>query len=121
MRGLTTVSNCGHPIGRDDVTDQDLCPFLFESKGSIFQEPIDEILWRVIKCHLKCTRAPETEHIAIETKGLVLFHITFYEILDPDTRNDKTELWPCGELHSDHQQYQRRPRRIRESALTVSK
>jgi hypothetical protein len=57
-------------------------------------------------------------HAALETKGWILFHVTFYEILQSQGENQLSELWPCGELHSD-QYRQGRPRKIRESTLTV--
>ena len=119
FQGLTSLSIRNSPISQEDLTDQDLCSFLSETKGSIFQELMDEILWRVIKCHLRCLRISETEHVAMQTRGWLLFHVTFYEILKSNSRNDLVEVWPSGELHSDHQQRQRKSRRIRESALTV--
>ena len=119
FQGLTSLSIRDSPISQEDLTDQDLCPFLSETKESIFQEPMDEILWRVIKCHLRCLRISETEHDAMQTKSWLVFHVTFYKILKPNLRDDLVELWPSGELHSDHQQHQRKSRRIRESALTV--
>ena len=103
----------------DDFTDQELCPFLSKTNGSIFQEPMDEVLWRVVRCHLRCLCVSESEYAAMKTKSWVLFHVTFYEILDPDMEMTLTELWPCGDLHSDLQQ-KGKPRKIRESALTVS-
>ena len=103
----------------EGLTDQDLCPFLCETQESVFPEPMNEILWRAIRCHLRCQRVSEMEHVAMEIKGWVLFHITFYEILQPGSSDKKVELWPSGELHSDHQNPSR-PRKIRESALTVS-
>lgn len=119
FQGLTSLSIRDSPISQEDLTDQDLCPFLSETKESIFQEPMDEVLWQVIKCHLRCLRVSETEHTAMQTKSWLLFHVTFYEILKSNVRNDIVELWPSGELHSDHHQRQRKRRRIRESALTV--
>jgi hypothetical protein len=119
MQGLTSLSTCDTSIEEKDLTDQDLCPFLSETKESVFPEPMNEVLWRAIKSHLRCQRVSEAEHAAMETKGWVLFHITFYEILKFKPHSKITELWPFGELHSDHQD-PTRPRRIRESALTVS-
>jgi hypothetical protein len=120
MQGLTTLSINDRRMVREDFNDQDLCPFLSVTKDSIFQEPMDEVLWRAIRYHLRCQRIVETDHAAMETKGWIIFHITFYEILGSKPNDKLMELWPSGELHSDHQHHQRRPRRIRESALTVS-
>jgi hypothetical protein len=120
FQGLTSLSIRDSPISQEDLTDQDLCPFLSETKESIFQDPMDEILWRVIKCHLPCLRISETEHAAMQTKSWLLFHVTFYEILKSNPHGDPVDLWPSGELHSDHEGHQRKSRRIRESALTVS-
>jgi hypothetical protein len=118
MQGLTSLSLQGAFIDAEDLTDNDLCPFLSETKQSVFQEPMDEVLWRAVKHHLRCMRVSETEHTALETKGWVLFHVTFYEIFKSRENNDLRELWPSGELHSDRSQG-RRPRKIRESAMTV--
>ena len=120
MQGLTTLSLPHSNINQDDFTDQDLCPFISQTYGSVFQEPMDEVLWRAIRHHLRCLHVGESDHTAMETKGWVLFHVSFYEILPSKSNNRISELWPCGELHSDHQKSRRRPRRIRESALTVS-
>jgi hypothetical protein len=119
MQGLTALSISDDSKSPEDLTDKDLCPFLSETKESVFQEPMDDVLWRAVKCHLRCVRASETEHAALETKGWVLFHVTFYEILKFQENSRLTELWPCGELHSDRFRVGR-PRRIRESAMTVS-
>lgn len=119
MQGLTTLSLGHGSMNTEDLTDQDLCPFLSETKASFFQEPMDEVIWRAVKCHLRCLRASESEHTAFETKGWVLFHVTFYEILH-QSGNEVLELWPCGELHSDSYRLGR-PRKIRESTLTVSR
>jgi hypothetical protein len=118
MQGLTSLSTSDGPFNAIELTDNDLCPFLSETKESVFQEPMDEVLWRAVKCHLRCVRASETEHTALETKGWVLFHVTFYEILPCQENNNLTELWPCGELHSDRYR-PGIPRKIRESAMTV--
>jgi hypothetical protein len=118
MQGLTSLSISDSSINTEELTDNDLCPFLSQTKASFFQEPMDEVIWRVIKCHLRCMRASESEHAALETKGWVLFHVTFYEILQSQVENQLSELWPCGELHSDRYR-QGRPRKIRESTLTV--
>jgi hypothetical protein len=64
-------------------------------------------------------RVTESEHGALETKGWVLFHVTFYEILPSQAATELSELWPCGELHSDRFR-PGKPRKIRESAMTVS-
>jgi hypothetical protein len=119
MQGLTTLSVDHGLTNTEDLTDQDLCPFLSETKASFFQEPMDEVIWRAVKCHLRCLRASESEHAALETKGWVLFHVTFYEILH-ESGKEVLELWPCGELHSDSYR-PGRPRKIRESTLTVSR
>jgi hypothetical protein len=119
MQGLTTLSVDHGLMNIEDLTDQDLCPFLSETKASFFQEPMDEVIWRAVKCHLRCLRASESEHTAFETKGWVLFHVTFYEILHQSGK-EVLELWPCGELHSDSYR-PGRPRKIRESTLTVSR
>lgn len=118
MHGLTSLSIGDGSVDPLELTDNDLCPFLSETKGSSFQEPMDEVLWRAVKCHLRCMRVSESEHAALETKGWVLFHVTFYEILPSQTENPLSELWPCGELHSDRYR-QGKPRKIRESTLTV--
>lgn len=118
MQGLTSLSLWGASIDTQDLTDNDLCPFLSETKESVFQEPMDEVLWRAVKHHLRCMRISETEHAALETKGWVLFHVTFYEIFRSPENSGLRELWPSGELHSDRFQGGR-PRKIRESAMTV--
>jgi hypothetical protein len=118
MQGLTSLSVLGSSIDAHELTDNDLCPFLSQTKESVFQEPMDEVLWRAVKCHLRCMRASETEHAALETKGWVLFHVTFYEVFKSPEHNALTELWPSGELHSDRFRGGK-PRRIRESAMTV--
>ncbi len=119
MEGLTTLSMDHGLMNTEDLTDQDLYPFLSETKASFFQEPMDEVIWRAVKCHLICLRASESEHAVLETKGWVLFHVTFYEILHQSGR-EVLELWPSGDLHSDNYR-PGRPRKIRESPLTVSK
>jgi hypothetical protein len=100
--------------------DNDLCPLLLsETEESIFELPINDMLWRAALCHLRCQRVADAHHAEFLTKGCALFHVTFYEILDSDDGKPPTELWPCGELHSDGNEPGTR-RRIRESALTVS-
>jgi hypothetical protein len=121
MQGLTSLSIRDKSTTHSDLTDQDLCPFLSETKDSVFQEPMDEVLWRAVRSHIRCLRVPETDHAAMEPKGWILFHVTFYEILKLKPNYKLTELWPSGELHSDYQQNPGKPRTIRESALTVRK
>lgn len=111
IQGLTSL-RWGAPEGLDE---EDLCPFLMpRTEGAIFELPVDDMVWRAVRSHLRCRRAAEANHAELLTKGCVLFHVTFYEILDRDYEAGLRELWPCGELHSDGQK-----RRIRESALTV--
>ncbi|KAE9377870.1 hypothetical protein N431DRAFT_399020 [Stipitochalara longipes BDJ] len=118
MQGLTSLTICDGSVNPQELRDDDLCPILSETKVSFFQEPMDEVLWRAVKCHLRCMRISESEHTALETKGWMLFHITFYEILQSQAGEELLELWPCGELHSD--KYRKgRPRKIRESTLTI--
>ena len=101
------------------VPEEDLCPFLMpRTEGAIFELPVDEMVWRAVRSHLRCRRAAEANHAELLTKGCILFHVTFYEILDQDYETGLKELWPCGELHSDGREGQGK-RRIRESALTV--
>ncbi|KAN0108226.1 hypothetical protein V8E51_007968 [Hyaloscypha variabilis] len=118
MQGLTSLTIGDSLVDPQELGDNDLCPFLSETKVSFFQEPMDEILWRAVKCHLRCMRISETEHAALETKGWILFHITFYEILHSQAGEELLDLWPCGELHSDRYR-QGKPRKIRESTLTI--
>jgi hypothetical protein len=120
MQGLTSLTIGDSLVDPQELGDNDLCPFLSETKVSFFQEPMDEILWRAVKCHLRCMRISETEHAALETKGWILFHITFYEILHSQAGEELLDLWPCGELHSDRYR-QGKPRKIRESTLTVGR
>ncbi|KAH7304367.1 hypothetical protein BKA65DRAFT_206367 [Rhexocercosporidium sp. MPI-PUGE-AT-0058] len=77
------------------------------------------MLWRAVKCHLSCQRTSESQHLELRIKDRVLFHITFFEILEPERGGRKVELWPCGELHSDNQTPTKKPRQVRESALTI--
>jgi hypothetical protein len=122
MQSLTTLHNHGSAAVPGQLSDQDLCPILLsETEETIFQQPLNDMLWRAVRCHLRCLRATDAHHAELLTKGCVLFHITFYEILDPEPRNCFTDLWPCGELHSDGQKgsHGGSRRRIRESALTV--
>lgn len=120
LRGLTTLSNCEESVIREDLGPCDLCPFLFsDSSETIFHQPTAEMLWRAVKCHLSCQRTSESQHTELQTKDCILFHITFFEILEPYIGRRKVELWPCGELHSDTQSSGKKPRRVRESALTV--
>jgi len=101
--------------------DSDLCPFLItDDEESIFQRPIDEMIGQAVKCHLRCLRVSSINHDEMKIKDCALFHLTFYEILPHNTGNRVTELWPCGDLYSDGQQYPKKPRKIREAALTVS-
>ena len=120
MQGLTSLTIGGGLVDPRELGDNDLCPFLSETKVSFFQEPMDEVLWRAVKCHLRCMRVSESEHAALETKGWMLFHVTFYEILQSQAGEELLDLWPCGELHSDRYR-QGKPRKIRESTLTVGK
>ncbi|RFU27353.1 hypothetical protein B7463_g8978, partial [Scytalidium lignicola] len=116
MQGLTSLSMRDCPLDTEELMDLDLCPFIAETRDSVFPEPMNEVLWRAIRCHLRCQRAPETE--PMETKGTLIFHITFYEILKSRLHSEMLELWPCGDLHSDYLEA-RRPRKLRESALTI--
>lgn len=75
---------------------------------------------RILNCHLRCLRVSSTSHAEMKIKDCALFHITFYEILERNLENTATELWPCGDLHSDGKRNSKRPRQIREAALTVS-
>jgi hypothetical protein len=118
MQGLTSLSISDSSVDPQELTDNDLCPFLSETRVSFFQEPMDEVLWRAVKCHLRCMRVSESDHAALEPKGWILFHVTFYEILPSQGENLLFEVWPCGELHSDRYRLGR-PRKIRESTLTV--
>ncbi|CZR54582.1 uncharacterized protein PAC_04466 [Phialocephala subalpina] len=120
LQGLTTLENCGSLINREEISDSDLCPFLITDTGeSIFQRPIDEMIERAIKCHLRCLRISSTHHDEMRTKDCALFHVTFYEILQRNPTSRITELWPCGDLYSDGQQHPQGSRQIREAALTV--
>ncbi|KAK3386772.1 hypothetical protein B0H63DRAFT_468360 [Podospora didyma] len=123
MQGLTTIYNHGNTdIDQEQLTDHDLCPILLsETEDAIFQRPLNDMLWRAVRCHLRCLRATDTHHSELLTKGCVLFHVTFYEILESTSLDNLTELWPCGELHSDGQKRSHggKRRRIRESALTL--
>lgn len=111
IQGLTSLRR-GAPEGLDE---EDLCPFLMpRTEGAIFELPVDDMVWRAVRSHLRCRRAAEANHAELLTKGCILFHVTFYEILDRDYEAGLRELWPCGELHSDGLK-----RRMRESALTV--
>ena len=120
MQGLTSLTKRDSLFNPHELGDNDLCPFLSETKVSFFQEPMDEVLWRAVKCHLRCLRVSESEHAALETKGWMLFHVTFYEILQSQAGEELLDLWPCGELHSDRYR-QGKPRKIRESTLTVGR
>jgi len=120
MQGLTSLTIGDGLVDPHELEDNDLCPFLSETKVSFFQEPMDEVVWRAVKCHLRCMRVSESEHAALEPKGWMLFHVTFYEILQSQAGEELLDLWPCGELHSDRYR-QGRPRKIRESTLTVSR
>ncbi|KAF4633530.1 hypothetical protein G7Y89_g4589 [Cudoniella acicularis] len=118
MQGLTSLYSAGSPVDTSELSDEDLCPFLSETKNAVFQDPMDEILWRTVKLHLRCLRASDTEHSAMATKGWIMFHVTFYEILDFQSHK-RIELWPSGELHSDYLNRPGKPRKIRESAFTI--
>lgn len=121
LQGLTTLSNCEEAFTEDELGPSDLCPFLFsDSTETIFHRPTDEMIWRAVKCHLKCQRTGDTHHVELETKGCILFNVTFFEILKRSPGRQLTELWPCGDLHSDGQKKRRKPRQLRESALTAS-
>lgn len=78
------------------------------------------MIWRAVNRHLNCKRTVDSHHAELEIKGCILFHITFFEILKPTSGKRLTEMWPCGELHSDGQENKSKPRQIRESALTAS-
>jgi hypothetical protein len=121
LQGLTTLENVEGLTTREEVIDSDLCPFLItDTRESIFQRPIDEMIAQAIKCHLRCLRVSSTHHDEMKTKDCALFHITFYEILQHNPTNKVMELWPCGDLYSDGQQHAKESRKIREAALTVS-
>lgn len=120
LQGLTTLVDCGGSIKPEEVSDSDLCPFLITDTGeSIFQRPIDEMIERAIRCHLRCLRISSTHHDEMKTKDCALFHVTFYEILQRNPTSRVTELWPCGDLYSDGEQHPKGSRQIREAALTV--
>lgn len=103
------------------LTDSDLCPFLLTNTDeSIFQRPIDGMIEQAIHRHLRCLRVSSSYHDELKTKNCVLFHITFYEILQRSSAIKVTELWPCGDLHTDGQQFSKASCKIREAALTVS-
>lgn len=103
------------------LTDSDLCPFLItNSDESIFQRPIDGMIEQAIHCHLRCLRVSNSYHDELKTKNCVLFHVTFYEILQRSSAIKVAELWPCGDLHTDGQKFSKAFCQIREAALTVS-
>jgi predicted HD phosphohydrolase len=56
MQGLTSLSIADNSLNTDELTDNDLCPFLSETKASFFQEPMDEVIWRAVRYHLRCMR-----------------------------------------------------------------
>ncbi|KAH8807840.1 hypothetical protein F5884DRAFT_900166 [Xylogone sp. PMI_703] len=116
MQGLTSLSKSSYSNDVGQLSDLDLCPFLAETKDSVFPEPMSGVLWQAIRRHLRCYRTPENG--PMETNGTIIFHITFYEILNSRGRSETLELWPCGDLHSDCQDV-RGPRKLRESALTI--
>lgn len=121
MHGLTTLSKGQDFESRPQISDQELCPFIMEETStSVFQDPMDDVLWRAINAHLRCRHVSEMEHTAMEPKRWIFFHVVFYEILRSETASsDSVDLWPSGDLHSDMQQSHGRPRRIRESAFSV--
>ena len=121
FQGLTSLSNCESSTIREELSDSDLCPFLIsDTTQSIFQRPVDDMVWRIVRCHLRCFRISDSHHVELQTKDCISFHITFYEVLKRNYQTCLTELWPCGKLHSDGQSHAKPARKIRESALTVS-
>jgi len=121
FQGLTTIRNCESAEKRSQIKDEDLCPFLLpKSDEAIFELPVNDIIWRAVRNHLRCTRATEASHSELLAKGCILFHLTFYEILEADYAPGLTELWSSGELYGNGEEPRNAKRRIRESALTVS-
>jgi hypothetical protein len=118
LNGLTSIRNGETEEKRARITDEDICPFFLpKNKDDIFELPVNDIVWRAVKKHLRCQRTGETSYAELATKGCLLFHITFYEMLDAKYEVNLTELWPCGELYGDGKGL--RGRRVRESALTI--
>ena len=118
LHGLTSIRNGETEEKRARITDEDICPFFLpKNNDDIFELPVNDMVWRAVKKHLRCQRAGEASYAELATKGCLLFHITFYEKLDANYQDGLTELWPCGELYGDGKGL--KGHRIRESALTI--
>jgi hypothetical protein len=103
------------------LTDVDLCPLLLANTGdTIFQHPITDVIWKTVRCHLRCSRITDAQQTEFRAKGCIAFHTTFYEMMQRFDYENVVDLWPCGDLHGDELQKGGQGRRLRESAVTVS-
>jgi len=122
IQGLTTVDKrAGTAENLSQLRDLDLCPILLANTGdTIFQHPVSDVVWKAVRYHLGCSRSTEARQAEFQTKGCVVFHTTFYEMLQRRDCEDVVDLWPCGDLHGDEPHRGGQGRRLRESAVTVS-
>ncbi|KAK0706263.1 hypothetical protein B0T26DRAFT_446349 [Lasiosphaeria miniovina] len=96
MQGLTTLDiGSSSDVDADKLGDDDLCPVLLaEAEEDPFQRPLNRMIWGAVRCHLRCRRATAAHHAELLTKGGLLFHVTFYEMLGAHSSENMVELWP---------------------------